>query len=226
MKSMKTTAGLALGSVYKGNADQNHIVTVKKSILPLISLTFSILTLSLPPLQAETQGVWSSSAKNTRQTLSHSSQPVLLGLTTPVVVVFACDPTWDKESSGTLGFDVSIKNPSKITSFPFADFEGPDAVAAPDVRVTLIRKGQPPLSFKALASGGFSEVDTFTFYISEVSKLTKSVPRSILQALAENEAESLKITLSDPRNAKLALELVIPVAGQQAKFKTLLAGLK
>ena len=180
----------------------------------------------LDPLRAESEGIWTNSVKNTRQSLTYSTTVPLLGQPTPITVVFGCDPTWDKESTGTLGFDVSVKNPSKIKAFAFHDFEGPDAVAAAEVRVTLTRKDKSLLSFKTSASGGFSELDVFTFYISEVSKITQSVPRSVLQALAENEAESLKITISDPRKPKLVMELVIPVAGQQAKFKTLLTGLK
>jgi len=204
----------------------NQPTLMKSSTLAFLSLTAAFFSMGLNPLRAESVGAWTSSVKNTRQSLAYSADMPLLGQPTPVAVVFGCDPTWDKESSGTLGFDVSIRNPAKIKTFAFNDFEGPDAEAAAEVRVTLTRKDKSLLSFQTTASGGFSELDVFTFHVSEVSKTTQSVPRSILQALAQNEAESLKIAISDPRNPKHSLELTLPVTGQQAKFKTLLTGLK
>ncbi len=189
-------------------------------------LLFATALFVTTTLQADPAGRWTSATKYTRNSLTYSATASLLRQKTPITIVFGCDPTSDKESSGTLGFEVEIKNPSKITAFPFDDFEGPDAVAAPEVRVTLSRKDKPALTFKTSAGGWYSEVDTFCFGVSEVSKKSKSVPRSILQALAEGDAESLKITIANPRDPKRALEMTVPVAGKQSDFQTLLAGLK
>ncbi|MFZ4681252.1 MAG: hypothetical protein ACOYMS_02020 [Terrimicrobiaceae bacterium] len=177
-------------------------------------------------LHAGSAEKWTPSSQNSRQSLTYSASADLLGKSTPIIVVFGCDPTWDKTSAGTLGFDLTVKNASKLKAFPFADFEGPDAVAAPAVRLTLTRKGKPPLILKTVASGSYSEIDAFTFNVSEVSKKAKSVPRSLLQALAEDGADRLEISISDPRNPALALTLTLAVAGRQAEFKNLLTGLK
>ncbi|MBP6783781.1 MAG: hypothetical protein KA152_08335, partial [Verrucomicrobiales bacterium] len=59
-----------------------------------------------------------------------------------------------------------------------------------------------------------------------VSKESSSVPRSILEALAKNDVESLKVTIADPANPKLTLDLTLFVAGRQAEFQALLTGLK
>jgi len=193
------------------------------------ALSFFLLAAAFFPastLQADSAGKWTSSRQNSRQSLTYSASADLLGKLMPITVVFACDPTWDKVSAGTLGFDLTVKNPSKIKAFPFDDFEGPDVVAAPEVLLTLTRQGKPPLILKTVASGSYSEIDAFTFSVSEVSKKTKSLPRSLLQALAEDSAQSLEISISDPRNRALALKVTLSVAGKQAAFKTLLSGLK
>jgi hypothetical protein len=187
---------------------------------------FVAIALPVGMLHADSPGKWKESVEGSRRSLSNSFSAILLGQATPVTVTFRCDPTSDKESSGTLGFEVAIKNPAKISAFPFNDFEGPDAVAAPEVRMTLISKDQPPHTFKALASGSYSEIDVFTFDVSEVSKKSKSVPRSLLQALADSDSETLKISIAPPGKPDLALDLTLSVAGKQAKFESLLTGLK
>lgn len=188
---------------------------------PLLRL--AALLLAVAPVFA---GPWTSSVKYTRHSLAYEASVPLLGVQTPVTVVFGCDPTSDKESSGTLGFDITLQNTGKLKAFPFDDFEGPDATVPPKIHVVVNRRDQPPLGFRTTASGSYSEANAFCFSIAEVSKKAKSVPRSILQALADNEAESVLITIADPRNPKMNLEFTIPVAGRQAAFKTLLTGLK
>ena len=197
-----------------------------KPCLSFFLLTATFVLTAEMPLLADSAGKWTSSVERSRHSLTYSSTATLLGQETPITLTFGCDPTWDKDSSGTLGFDLSIKNPSAIEAFPFDSFEGPDAVAAPEVRVTITRPGEAPLTFKTSASGSYSEADVFTFNISEVSKESSSVPRSILEALAKNDVESLKVTIADPANPKLTLDLTLFVAGRQAEFKALLTGLK
>jgi len=194
---------------------------------PLLALVLCIAS-ALPAgiLHADSPGKWKESVEGTRRSLLNSFTATLLGHVTPVTVTFRCDPTSDKESSGTLGFTVAIKTPAKISAFPFNDFEGPDAVAAPEVRMILISKDQPPRTFKALASGSYPEIDVFSFDVSEVSKKSKSVPRSLLQALADSDSETLKISIAPPGKPDLALDLTLSVSGQSAKFESLLSGLK
>jgi hypothetical protein len=52
-----------------------------------------------------------------------------------------------------------------------------------------------------------------------------STPKSILRAIGD-DAEELRFTITDYRNAKLKIELTIPVAGKQSDFKALLSGVK
>lgn len=177
-------------------------------------------------LQAETPGKWECACKHTRHSLTYSTKATLLSQTTSITLVFGCDPTSDKQSSGTLGFDLSIKSVSKLKSFPFSDFEGPDAVAAPDVRLTITRPGKAALSFKTSASGFYTDADVFVFSVAEVSKKAKSVPRSFLKTLASEPADSITLTIIDPRDPKHVLELSVPVTNKQADFQTVLTGLK
>ncbi|MEX1118134.1 MAG: hypothetical protein WEB60_05000 [Terrimicrobiaceae bacterium] len=193
-------------------------------LIALVPIVASVLPVSL--LHADSPGKWKPIVEGSKRSLSNSFTATLLGQTTPVTVTFRCDPTRDKESSGTLGFEVAVKNPAKIKEFPFESFEGPDAVAAPEVQVTLISKDQPPRTFKAPASGSFSDVAIFTFDVSEVSKKAKSVPRSLLQALAGSDFETLKISIAPPGKPDLALDLTLSVSGKLTDFQSLLTGLK
>jgi hypothetical protein len=47
----------------------------------------------------------------------------------------------------------------------------------------------------------------------------------ILQALAADGATSLNISVTDSKNAKLKLEVIVPLAAKQAEFRKLLKGL-
>lgn len=192
---------------------------------PTLLLATLSLLLSIT-VSAETHEKWTGSTKHTRHSLTYSTKAPLLGHTTAIDLAFVCDPTSDKNSSGTLGFDLSIKNPAELKPFPFADFEGPDAVATADLRLTITRPGKAPLSFKTPASGYYSDADVFVFSVAEVSKKAKSTPRSILKTLASEPADSITLTITDPRNPKHSLELSVPVTNKQADFQTIITGLE
>jgi len=175
---------------------------------------------------AETAGTWESANRTGQRRLTYSSSATLLGQAAPVTVLFQCDPLSTKDIHGTLGFDITIGNVSKLKAFPFVDFEGPDATVAPVVEATVTGKGKSARTFRTQAGGWYPDASSYCFGVSELSGTSRSVPKSILQALGEEGIDSLRITLSDPRNAKLKLEILIPVAGRQKDFKALLAGLK
>lgn len=192
----------------------------------LLLLTAVLVAGPVFPAQAEAPGTWKSSTRLSQNLLVYAATPTLLGIPTPVSVEFRCDPTWDKNSAGTLGFDISLKNPARLKGFPFNDFEGPDAQASAVVQAVVTRKAKPPLTLKMNGGGWYSEEKTFVFGVSEVSKKSQSTPKTLLRALADEGAESLLITISDPRNPKLRFEFSLPVADQQAAFANLLTGLK
>ncbi len=171
-------------------------------------------------------GSWKSAAPDSRHTLTYSATQELLGSATPVTVEFQCDPKSGNQVFGTLGFDLTVGKTSGLKAFPFDDFEGPDAKAPATVHAVLSREGMPALTFKSQASGSVPDDNAFCFSVAELSKQKKSVPKSLLQALAEPGAESLLITVSDPRNPKPALQVVVPVAGRHADFQALISGLK
>jgi len=177
-------------------------------------------------LNAGEAGIWKPASSDSRRTLTYSSTQTLLGAPTPVAVEFQCDPKSGNQVFGTLGFDLTIGKTSVLKAFPFDDFEGPDAKASASVHAVLTRAGKPALTLKSQASGSVPDENAFCFSVAELSKQKKSVPKSLLQALAEPGAESLLITVSDPRDPKLALQVTVPVAGRQAEFQALISGLK
>lgn len=163
-------------------------------------------------------GSWQEAKAHDRSTLTYSDDVC--------TVTFSCDPTSEKDMEGTLGFDLGVKGAGESARFPFSEFEGPDAAASPVVTVTITRQAGAPLEFTAEASGSFSDESTFTFGVAEVSKKAKSVPRSILEALAEPGADSLRLVVADPRPSGKSLQFTIPVAGRGEEFQKLIACLK
>jgi hypothetical protein len=81
------------------------------------------------------------------------------------------------------------------------------------------------LTFKVAPSGSYAEEGSFTLEGSDITHKAVSTPKSIIRAPGD-DAEELRFTITDYRDAKVKLELTIPVAGKQADFKALPAGVK
>jgi len=162
--------------------------------------------------------------------LTWSATVPLMGKPTKINLAFQCNPKSEKDVHGTLGFDLYIHGIAALKPFAFDDFDGPDAKAGADGRklmaVTVTRKDKPPIKFHFAPNGFTPHITNFGFGVADLSKLAKSESRSLLQALAGNDAETLMISITDPRNAKLSLQFTVPVAGRQAEFRTLMTGLK
>jgi len=170
-------------------------------------------------------GSWEDGKEHNRSVLTYSGKASLLGRAADVEVTFNCDTTAEKDVHGTLGVNISVEGTDQLGEFPFSDFEGPDAECSPLVQAVITRTGEPPIEFTEQASGGFTEITTFTFGISELSEKAESPPRALLEALATPGAESLRIVISDPRPSGKSLTLEIPVAGRAKAFRKLLEGL-
>lgn len=158
--------------------------------------------------------------------LNFSSTTSLLGKNTPFTVSFFCDPTVSKDSAGALGLELIFNN-TKLQPFSFTAFEGPDAPAASKklLQVTVMQQGKPLLSVSSEVYGTSLEANQFASMMSDLTRASKSTSKSILRKLSE-DADMLQLTVTDYKNPKLKLEFSVSVAGQQAAFKTLLAGVK
>lgn len=186
--------------------------------------------LALSPAAAQTTpsatGVWDSMrTENGTRTLGFQGTAHLLGKTVPITVRFFCNSESGKNVQGALGFDLQVAGVDQLTAFHFDDFEGPDALTHGKALLTVkvLRTNQAALSFTTSPSGFYADAHVFVFEVSAVTQQPKSKAKSVLLALADDKAESLRITIVDPRNSKLTLDLSIPVANQSGAFKTLLA---
>jgi len=185
------------------------------------------VSMTLSALVADSAGKWEASRSGSGRFLAYSGVATVLGKATPVTVKFFCDTTYTPNEKGALGFDLTLGHVAALAPFHFDDFEGPDAPAVEKqlLVVTITRRGKEPLSFKVAPSGSYPEEGTFTFEGSDVTHKAVSTPKSLLRALGE-DADELRFTITDYRNAKLKIELTIPVAGKRADFKALVAGVK
>jgi hypothetical protein len=178
--------------------------------------------------QSAPEGKWESSRlENGARTLSYSTTTPLLGKPTAVMVNFFCNPLSTKNEKGVLGFDIYIDNVAALKPFRFEDFEGPDAATQGKklLRISINRSNKPAFVVDSLLNGWTPDLKNFAFGTASESRLAKSNERTILKMLAD-DAEGVEFVITDPKNAKLKLKVVVPVTGKQAEFKALLAGLK
>jgi hypothetical protein len=158
-------------------------------------------------------------------TLAFNGQATLMGKTVPVALQFYRSTSQSKTVQGAIGFELHVSNVDKLAPFAFDDFEGPDAstIGKPLLRATINRTGQAALSFSASPSGSYVSQGVFSFEVSELTRKPTSTAKSVLQALAGDTAESLRIVITDPHDAKRTLDLTLPVADKHGDFKALLA---
>jgi len=196
-------------------------------LLPCV-LALALTTPSQPARGADLAGTWSTEVQGSQRWLYYKTTAKLLGKATPVEVAFFCDPLPNQFAESSLGIQWVIKATASLKPFNFSVFETPPPALANNqlLDVVVTRKGKPALEFKAKASGVEPSKGFFIFDLTAPSKLAVSMPRTILQALAEGGAEGLTLRVTDHRDAKLKLEVSVPVAGKQADFRTLLTGLK
>lgn len=180
---------------------------------------------------AQPAGTWKADKLgDTGRTLTYEATVPLLGKPTKINLVFMCDPVSKGDVHGTVGFDLYLHKVAALKPFSFDDFEGPDSVAGDKGRkpMALIvkRKGKPPLRMDVVPNGFTPHMTNYAFGIAAMSKEPKSDEKTLLRALEADDAESLQIIITDTRKPSLKLDLTVPVAGQQAAFRKLLAGLK
>lgn len=168
-----------------------------------------------------------SKLENGTRHLSYTATAPLLGKPTTFMVTFFCYPYSTKNVKGMLGIDIYVDNVATLKPFQFDDFEGPDALANGKklLRITVNSPGKPPYVVDSLLSGWIPDVSKFAFSVSEESQRAKSFQKTVLRALVD-DADSLQVVITAPRNPKLKLEFNVPVANQRTEFKTLLTGLK
>lgn len=163
-------------------------------------------------------------------TLEYAATVPLLGKPVRINLVFRCDPTSKGDVHGTLGFDLFLHGVAALKPFSFDDFEGPDAVAGAKGRkpmeLIVKRKDKAPLALKVVPSGFAPHITNYAFGVAALSAEPRSEARTLLRALEAADAESLQIIVTDTRQPGLKLDFTVPVAGRQAEFKALLAGLK
>ncbi len=186
------------------------------------SLALTCAAQTVPPAKWET-----SKLDNGTRYLSYHSTAPQLGKPTPFIVNFFCSPFSTKTEKGMLGIEIYVDNVAALKPFKFDDFDGPDAATNGKklLRITVNRPGKPAFVADTMLSGWTPGPKNFAFGTSEESQRAKSTEKTVLQALAD-DAESLQLTITDPRNAKLKLEFTVPVTDKRSEFKSLLAGLK
>lgn len=192
---------------------------------PILSIVFATSAIALTP---PTGGTWEKPRNDNPglRSLVYVASAPLLGKKTLFTVAFFCDPNVSKNSAGALGFDVTVDT-AQLKAFNFESFEGPDAVASGKklMQITVLQQGKAVLTVNSELSGSTPDTGRFNFGVSDLSRTANSTSKSVLRRLAE-DADTLQLTVTDFKNPKLKLAFSVPVAGKQADFKALLAGVK
>ncbi len=169
---------------------------------------------------------WESKREQNTRVLNLTTIATLNGKESPVSVRFYCDPSPSKGLvHSTLGIEITFSEIAKLKPFDFEGFEGPDANPGKKMLLTITRSANPASTFQLVPSGSTPSDGAFMFSINDASRDAKSQSKTVLTALGNN-AESLKIIITDARDPKLKLEINIPVADKQSEFIALLSGLK
>lgn len=173
-------------------------------------------------------GTWAAASVNEGHTLTYSTRVNLLGIVTPVSVLFYASPTVKKDIHGTLGWDVTVRGTDKLKGFDFSAFEGPDAASGIRKLMTIgiTAAGKATVNTAFAVSGSFTDANDFTLGVMALSRLKTSPERRVLESLADDTTQSMTISIQDARHAKTKLEMTVPVAGQQAAMRKLLSVLK
>lgn len=85
--------------------------------------------------------------------------------------------------------------------------------------------GQPDAHMNTGVNDWTLDTHQFTFGTWADSQAARSTERTVLQALA-HDADSLRITITHPRDPGATLAVQVPVAARRGDFKALLEGLK
>jgi len=198
-----------------------------KSLLRTFFLAAALLTIAATDAYAQS-GRWSPlTTANASSTLTYTAEAPILRKPGKFIVSFYCNPYNGKNSSGAIGFNLTVAHATTLTPFNFDDFEGPDATAAAKqlVEVIVKRGGKTTFTMKESASGSYQENEAFMFGVSKLNKVARSNVKTLLRELAAG-ADSLQITITDSRNAAIKLLFEVPVHGKQAEFSKLLINLK
>jgi hypothetical protein len=193
------------------------------------ALTLSPMTASHAqvPAPAASKAKWKSTHDTSLRTLTYEATVTLLGKQAPITVTFTCDVTNTKSAKGFLSVDVNFLKAPALRPFNFDNFEGPDATTngKKPMTVTVASTGKAPLTRRVDVSGSTPDVDQFVISFGTDSNIKNSFERQVVRALADG-AETIQITITDPRDARLKLDITIPVADKQAEFKALITDLR
>lgn len=182
----------------------------------------------LAAAQAPSEATWRATQEpNGTRYLTFSATASVLGKPVAHQVTFFCNPHSTRTEKGMLGIEVRFNQVSVLKAFPFDAFEGPDASTHGKklLRLTLIRPGQPDAHWNTDVNGWTPDTHQFTFGTAADSQVPRSIERTVLQALA-HDADSLRITITHPREPGTTLAVQVPVAARRGDFKALLEGLK
>lgn len=199
-----------------------HVAGLRAGLFTLFACVSMMAVAQTPNPRWET-----SRLDNGTRYLSYYANAPQLGKPTPFMVNFFCYPFSTKTEKGMLGIEIYVDNVAALKPFKFDDFDGPDAATNGRklLRITVNRPGKPAYVVDSMLSGWTPGPKNFAFGVAEESQRARSVEKTVLQALAE-DAESLQLTVTDPRNPKLKLEFSVPIAVKRGEFKALLTGLK
>ncbi len=202
--------------------------TMQRAGQRLGQLFAGIACLACVSISHAAPGTWSSEAG----VLRYSATVSLLGKATPVELAFGCEVVANQCTESGSSVDWAILKTAPLKPFNFDAFDVSRINAKVENRlmqITITRKGQPDFVRTVRAAGVEPSKGFFVFHLNPNSVIVEQNPKKqpssvpeILQALAADGATSLTISVTDSKNAKLKLDVTVPLAGKQAEFRKLL----
>jgi hypothetical protein len=178
---------------------------------------------------------WEYSEDDLWRSLHYEATVPIMGKATPVSLDFQCLLVSTRCTKSGLKLYWAIYKTEALKPFNFGAFEETQSNPVVENRLmqlTIARIGQPDFVSSIRAKGDETSKGIFVFELHPNSASDGQSPKKqsaqvaeILQALAADGATSLNISVTDSKNAKLKLEVIVPLAAKQAEFRKLLKGL-
>jgi hypothetical protein len=159
-----------------------------------------------------------------------------MGKATPVALDFQCLLVSTRCTKSGLKLSWAIYKTEALKPFNFGAFEVTQTNPVVENRLmqlTIARIGQPDFVSSIRAKGDETSKGIFVFELHPNSASDGQSPKEqsthvaeILQAIAADGATSLNISVTDSKNAKLKLGVIVPLAAKQAEFRKLLKDLR
>lgn len=188
---------------------------MRRNLVMIFSLILAMGSCSVSA--GELNWVSGSAPGGGREVTAIMKTQLLGGETQLQIRFFASGPDRTPDEHGTIGIELGLSGPDRLSGFHFDEFEGPDAAGG---RLEATVKGPFDAVSEVFRPSGFYLDNSFVFSISTTERKYSTVKR-VLQAIVDG-GNILDVKIPDPKDPSKELHMEIPTSGCQKDVAALL----